>query len=164
MRKINPNRAVLATFVAALLGGATFAVPYGLAIWDLPKQAVLGFVINLWLGVSLIWYIGILVVAGPCWAILHHLNKRETWHAILLGATLLFLLSLAVHTSGFDGQSPNKHFVVRASTVIWENGQLTQAGWNAAFINSLLPALIGAVLGWVIWFIAYDRAEPTSKA
>ena len=108
----------------------------------------------------IIWLIGVVVLGGPFWWLLHRFHKRGWITAVGLGLGLTFLISFGFSTNGF-GFLPMGNVSFSASDSggkTWIRGGLTAHGWHQAFWGSLWFSISGACAGFVTWWVAYRRA------
>ena len=103
--------------VAAAVGGVAGAVVILSGLFALPIS-------------FLIWLIGLVVIAGPGWWVLHRFGARCQEAAMIYGGGLTFLV-LAMLSAG--GANP------------------------AGLTGSAIMAAIGVAVGWVVAWIAYSR-------
>lgn len=103
------------------------------------------------------WAIGISVVGGPLWLILHDAGWRQPWIAGLGGALAPFCVAFALSTNMFTGSEPGTTYFVGGG-LIWDHGVLTAFGWRSALNGAVLYALYGFAVGLLIWRIAYRKA------
>ena len=111
---------------------------------------------------SIIWAAGLLLLATLPWALLHHYRRRGWGSAVALGIVLTFIVWFGVATYGFglsipgdlrDAGSPGGPTVV--------DGRLTSQGWIEAFQKAWVFSVAGALVGFVVWRVAYRRAKTT---
>jgi hypothetical protein len=106
------------------------------------------------------WAAGLCLIAPLPWAILHRYGKRSWWIAMAFGTILTFVVALGLMTKGFnlfvlvDGFSASD-----SGGPTWIDGQLTRHGWVEALIVALACSVAGALVGFVVWRIAY-RSPP----
>lgn len=163
------GRAALALLVAAILG------PLLLTISEIVFSAARGGAVSLAEGwnsiaapfaavIAPFFAIFLLFVGFPAWLALD-LTGRRSWRWLAAtGALLGFAVSLWLtvtirfvpsprHSEGFRG---GLVFDYKDAIVATPAG-ITAHGWWTAFVESLPPALACALLGLVIWRIAYRR-------
>ena len=100
----------------------------------------------MWVMGSLFVGIGITAVAGPLWLVMHVAGLRKMRHAALVGATTALALFVGAQTYGFgmfDGPVTD--------------GRTAMFRWISAVATSLILALVAALIGAVMWRIAYRR-------
>lgn len=171
-RNLTVPRVVVALFVGAAIGGALWGFGYGWGLYHSTNPShghnyflKYGLLNSLWIGLfaAVFWLIGLVVIAGPFWIILHESRKREIWHAALLGAGLLGLLILGLSTGGFDGESNSTNSMKSGQVWIWQDSQLTAEGWKRAFKSSGLAGLLGTMIGGIMWKISYRKTGASSN-
>ncbi|MGL4314951.1 MAG: hypothetical protein ACRCSO_13280 [Sphingomonas sp.] len=91
----------------------------------------------------------ITAVAGPLWLVLHLTGRRGPLHAALTGGATGFVVFLAAqtHALGLAVDAP----VTDAATTLFR--------WASAAATSLILALAAALIGVVMWRVAYYRAR-----
>lgn len=99
--------------------------------------------LGVWLLLGLLtiacWSLGLLIVGGPAWFIMHRSGLTRRFHALIVGA---LVAGVAGYIMGALAYAP---FPV---------------AWFIAF------SLIGMMAGWIVWALAYGpngRIEPASK-
>ena len=156
------GRATAAMAIGALLGGAIFSAQN---LWGI--YIVFGFTDLIQFGIRqsvpglvfacIVWGMGIFLLGGPIWLILHHRGVRQAWAAVAVGGTLPFIVAMALRTKLFTGRDPTMDYSSAGGRVLWNDGVLTPDGWQSAVEVSLLYALFGSIIGAVIWRIAYRK-------
>lgn len=105
-----------------------------------------------------IWGAGLAVIATPPWAGLHLLGWREWWVAALLGAALTFLAVLTLMTGLYGLHMSGASFSAGdGGGRTWDNGALTAYGLVQAVKLAGACSAMGAIVGLVVWRIAYRR-------
>ena len=109
---------------------------------------------------AVVWGAGLCLAAPLPWAILHRYTKRRWPVAVAFGTLLTFVVALALVTKGFALFSVTEGFSASDNGgPTWVDGRLTQHGWVEAFNVALICSLAGALVGVVVWRIAYRRAS-----
>ncbi|NEX92393.1 hypothetical protein [Caulobacter sp. 17J65-9] len=141
-----PLRAVLGLLVGAAAAGALWcplALPVTSSViwrtpdvWTFVRLAAQG-----WVSVTPIYLAGLFALGAPGWAVMHNSGLRRPTDAMSLGAGLN-LAPIALLLALFLAAPPH-HAPV------------------ALFALTGAAALAGAVVGWVIWRVAYRRVALT---
>lgn len=106
------------------------------------------------------------VFAGIPWAVFHLIGFRSWWIAPLAGFAVAFAIAFYMTTQG--GQSypelQTSTWIQGRATII--DGRLTPYGQSlygpeAAIRNGVLFGAVGAVIGFILWRIAYRRSSPS---
>ena len=167
------GRAALALLVAALVGPILLWIST-IAFWALRGDVdglANGEDLILWIRAFLAMHVPIflpflLFIGFPAWLALD-LTGRRSWRWLAAtGALLGFAVSLWLtvtlrfvpsprHSEGFRGGLVFDH----KDTIVATPAGITAHGWRTAVIESLPPALACALLGLVIWRIAYRRTS-----
>lgn len=90
----------------------------------------------------------ITAVAAPLWLVLHLTGRRGPIHAALTGGIVGFGVFMAAQTHGFG--------LVDAPL---SDAATTLFRWASAVATSLILALAAALIGLVMWRVAYYRAR-----
>lgn len=105
------------------------------------------------------------VFAGIPWAVLHLIGFRSWWIAPLAGFAVVFAIAFYMTTQGGHSypELQTSTWIQGRATMI--EGRLTPYGESlygpaAAIRNGVLFGAVGAVVGFVIWRIAYRRPPP----
>lgn len=97
---------------------------------------------------SVLSSLAVTAIAAPIWLVMHLSGRRKPRHAMLVGAVTGFLVFAAGQTYGFGlGDAP----VSDAATVMMR--------WLSAAATSLILAVLSAIVGLVMWRVAYRRAR-----
>ncbi|HWT96291.1 MAG TPA: hypothetical protein VN229_01710 [Terriglobales bacterium] len=103
-----------------------------------------------------IYAIGLIAIAAPIWAFLHQRGRRQTRHALALGALAAFCVRFAMDAIPAVMFAPIGGYSAADSggdTII--DGATTLHGWIEIFQAAVFAAAIGAIVGLVIWCVAY---------
>ncbi|MES1974126.1 MAG: hypothetical protein V4472_16825 [Pseudomonadota bacterium] len=135
------DRAGLALAAGGLLGGAFAAVLVVLGGPPSPLGIVIGFIVG-----TVITAMAAIAVAGPLWLVAHAIGRRGPVTAALIGAIAGFALFLGGQTYGFG------LFTMPAT-----DARTLMFRWISAIATSLILAALSAVIGLVMWRVAYRR-------
>lgn len=105
------------------------------------------------------WLVSISLLGGPIWFWLHRAGLRHLWVAAIVGALVPMFGSVAYSTNMFKGRTDSGYSEYAGGGQIWESGVLTPFGWQSAFQGALVYGVMGAVIGCLIWRVAYRRSE-----
>src|SRR5947209_4016765 len=154
-------RAVAGLFVGAV-SGTVLVVAYALVDglqathYSAPDFGSLYVIL---IAATIVWTLGLLVIAPLPWWLLHAAGSRSWLTAIALGFVLTFVVVLAALTHGF-GLSIEEPFSVRDfGGATWLDGKLTPHGWQEALTGAYMCALAGAIVGYVVWKVAYRKTD-----
>ena len=157
-------RVICAIIVGAVLGGLYFAVSYAIGkylqfgteyFWKYTIENASGvFVLA-----STVWLAGILVLGCPVWWWLHRKGWRYWWIAAGVGAVAPAVFVFLRSTRYLTGQASGRFSYTQGKTKIWENGILTFDGWLDAAYSAAFFGLLGAIIGFLIWRIAYRKTR-----
>jgi hypothetical protein len=158
----SPGRVVLALMVGAALGTAITSADYliGLyrvngpdhfATYGLQKSASVSLI------AYPIWLVFITVFGGPVWLLLHKLALRSWFAAVISGAIISFIVTLAMQTGMFTGRASSGWSYYGSGGEQWSGGVMTPFGWKIALIGSADFALIGGIVALVIWAVGYRK-------
>lgn len=137
------DRAGLALGVGAALGGAiVLALVLAAGTRD-PLQLVTAWVIG-----AVFVGIGITAVAGPLWLVMHVAGLRRARHAALVGAVTAMAIFVGAQTWGFGLLDMP---VIDTNTLVVK--------WLSAVATSAVVAVFAALIGVIMWRIAYRRQE-----
>ncbi|HEY1559664.1 MAG TPA: hypothetical protein VGF71_02110 [Caulobacteraceae bacterium] len=155
----------------ALVAGAALATSLSAAQWltyavdAFGLDAVVGFALRGLLVVFLngffSWFMGLILIGGPAWWLLHRHGFRGWRAAILTGMVLTFvaMLVLAIPIPGQGPGWPPSRDAIKApptgSVVVYK---ITQHGWELIGLRALLTAFVGGAVALLVWRVAYRRA------
>lgn len=164
--------------LAAVLAGAAAG---GLGVVLLPLAIMLGdglisgrfSVLDLlqlcevWVLTSIVWLVGLTVAGLPAWIVLHRRGRRGWRAAVALGAGLTFTVFMLL-SFGDDliREPPPTGSTFSAGDAFGQivvDNQTTAYGYFTKVLVSAIFALIGAVVGWVVWRVAY-RSDPVAAS
>lgn len=148
----NITRSVVAILIGTVIGGALNAVA---VIWPPSASRWPAFIDATTLCGATIG-LGLLVFASPAWWFLHRAGWRGPATAGILGATLGFVVAVAL-LALLPGQAEYLHGDTYDLFV--RDGVITSEGWAHFLMWSGQQALICAVVGLAIWRVAYRRAS-----
>jgi hypothetical protein len=110
---------------------------------------------------SVIWFAGLCLAAPLPWAILHHYKMRSWPIAVAIGAILTFIVVLGLVTKGFNLFVVAEGFSASDDGgPTWVNGRITSHGWVEALKVALMCSIAGAMVGAVVWRVAYRAPSP----
>ncbi|OYY67741.1 hypothetical protein [Sphingomonas sp. 28-63-12] len=133
------DRAGLAIAVGGVLGGAVATGLAALGAESGPLALVAAFMLG-----SLLCALAITAVAAPVWIVLHATGRRRAGHAALVGAATGFIVFVFGQTYGFG------MFYAPPSDI-----QTLLFRWASAAATSLVLAAIAALIGLIMWRVAY---------
>lgn len=145
-RPLSIIRAVLALAVGTVIGAVALELSMMLGELDYtvpsPKASFSDFV-SIFIYGSVLWGIGLFVIAPLPWALLHHLGWRSLSSAVGLGATLAALTTFAIMNDWMPvgGSDPSERTL------------------PAAIIFAGIMAVQGALVATAVWWIAYRWPE-----
>ena len=135
------DRAGLALGAGGLLGGAFAAVLVAFGGSPTLFAVAVGFVIGV-----VITAMTVVAVAGPLWIVAHALGRRGPVTAMLVGTIAGFALFLGGQTYMFG-----------LYTMPATDSQTLMFRWISAVATSLILAALSALIGLVMWRVAYRR-------
>ncbi len=101
-----------------------------------------------WIIGSIFIGIGMTAVAGPLWLVMHVAGLRRARHAALVGALAALAIFVGAQTYGFGLlEMP----VIDSRTLLFR--------WASAVATSAVLAAVAALIGAIMWRIAYRRAR-----
>jgi len=162
-----PGRVILALLAGAMVGACLVAASSILSMElyssNDPKLLEL-----IWLGLFVgngafvIFAVGLSLVGGPAWLLLHNLGWRGWPEAIAVGILLTFAASLCLQ-SGWPLPPPTKstYSADDSGGPLIINNIVTAHGWTIFVQQSMQLSIVGGIVGLTIWRIAYRRKQPT---
>jgi hypothetical protein len=107
-------------------------------------------------GVAWLFFAGGLTIVGvPLWWAFHRMGWRSARAALALGFVATFSVSVVTNTVRLpDPEGAQTSFGDSGGMVV-EEGHITSYGWYRVLWDSTEFALLGAVVGAVIWRLAY---------
>ncbi|MEM8617704.1 MAG: hypothetical protein AAGF20_12330, partial [Pseudomonadota bacterium] len=106
-----------------------------------------------------VWFGIIALFGGPCWILLHKLRLRHWFIASGAAAIVSFLVILSIATRMFSGQAEGNFSYYGRGGQQWQEGVMTSFGWKIALLSATEFAVIGAIVGFTIWAVAYRRSK-----
>jgi hypothetical protein len=103
--------------------------------------------------------IGLAFCGAPVWLVLHATGRRRWQNAVVAGALVPFIVSLAFTTRFFTGRASGQWSYYGNGGDHWIDGKITMFGITMALQSAAQLAAIGALVGLVIWRVAYRRIE-----
>ena len=135
------DRAGLALGIGSALGGG---IALGLLMLGGTRDPLA--LSAMWVMGSLMVGIGITAVAGPLWLVMHVAGLRKMRHAAMVGATTALAIFVGAQTYGFGMfEGP----IMDGRTALFR--------WISAGATSLILALVAALIGAIMWRVAYRR-------
>jgi hypothetical protein len=105
----------------------------------------------------IIYFVGIVFFGLPVWRFLHTSGRRTWQYALLSGAFVPFIVYMGLATGFFTGHANGNWSYYGNGGDHWIDGVITLFGIKIALINAAKLAGIGALIGLVIWRVAYRR-------
>ncbi len=166
-KRTSSVRAALALLVGATLGASwtTFGYLDGMIKvngfsyfqqWGF-KNGTVVFVMSF-----LCWLAGLVVIAGPSWALARWRGWLNWHHALIAGFALPSVASLVLTTRFFTGRSSDQFTFGVSEGRIWDNGVLTAIGWEEAWRGSFEFGVLGALITIACWFVVYGGKQADS--
>lgn len=156
------KRPFLGLLAGALFGGFVvslwFSVPgllSGLAKGE-PQQTLQelrDFMPTVMIIAAIIFAFGLVFIASPAWVYLHSKGRTHPKHALLLGLTTCFVVSLGVALTASHNMGV---FTVDGRALILDSRR-TFYGWLIVLKDAVLFANLGGMVALVIWRVAYRR-------
>lgn len=135
------DRVGLALGTGSALGGALIV---GLNLYAGERDPMM--LMGTWLLGTVFVAIGITAVVGPLWLVMHVAGLRRARHAALVGALSALAIFVGAQTWGFGVlEMP----VMDNLTLIYR--------WLSALATSAVLAALAALIGLIMWRIAYRR-------
>ena len=135
------DRAGLALGAGGLMGGTIASILVAIGGPPSPLGIVVGFVIG-----AMITAMTVIAVAAPLWLVVHAIGRRGPGTAALVGAAAGFALFLGGQTYGFG------LFAMPAT-----DARTLMFRWISAVATSVILAALSALIGLVMWRVAYRR-------
>ena len=135
------DRVGLALAAGSALGGALVV---GLRLVAGERNPM--FLTGSWLLGAVFVAIGITAVVGPLWLVMHVAGLRRARHAALIGALAALAIFVAAQTWGFG----------MLDMPIMDNRTWLYV-WLSALATSAVLAVAAALIGLIMWRIAYRR-------
>lgn len=141
--RLTPGTVLWALAAAAMTGAGLTALMFGLGVGLFPDAGLPGLVLMppAFLLALPAWLVGLAVLGGPCWWMLHYLGARSRRAAAVAGALLTFALA----------------GVYAALCVPAEPAQASGRAWTWAWTFAGGMAAAGGGAGWVLATIAYPK-------
>jgi hypothetical protein len=135
------DRVGLALGLGSVLGGG---IALGLTLLGGDRDPL--HLVMLFLLGTLFVGIGITAVAGPLWLVMHVAGLRRWYHAAMVGAFTALAIFIGAQTYQFG--------LLEMPAL---DGRTWMFRWISAIGTSLLLAIVAAVIGLIMWRIAYRR-------
>lgn len=141
--RLTPGTVLWAGAAAAMTGAGLTALMFGLGVGPLPGMGLPGLVLMppAFLLSFPAWQVGLAVIGGPCWWMLHSLGARSRRAAAAAGALLTFAVA-----GGYA-----------ALTVQAEPARALDPAWTWALTFAGGMAAAGGAAGWVLAQTAYPQ-------
>jgi hypothetical protein len=159
-------RACVALLIGALVASsatilliACVAIGSNITDWN-SFVAQMGFAFVL---AALVYALGLLLLAAPLWAFLHKMGHRSWKAAGLLGAMLGFIVTLLFYISPtwpIRPEGSRSSFGGSAGLLV-EDNVVTLLGWATFLSYSAIHGVICALVGILIWRLAYRTVSPS---
>jgi len=104
------------------------------------------------------WGVGLVVIGGPAWSLLHFTGYRTWLVALLLGFCLPFVVFFLINTEFLTGYREGWSSYSQGGRQ-WLDGRLTGFGWWMAAVNSAVMGAFGALVALLTWKIAYGGKQ-----
>ncbi len=150
----------LFTVVVATASLSSIFVFFSCFAWDDLERslhAATNSAVGAFLIILVVYGLGMLLFASPIWGALHLSGRRNWHHAVVTGFLLPFglvcLIAFAPSGSSFSSYSEGGQQ--------WIGGAITNFGIYVALRNAALLGAIGAVQGFLVWYLAYRPAAPS---
>lgn len=115
--------------------------------------------IPVFVGAALTWGQGLIVFAALPWYVLHRLGLRGWRTAITLGAGLTFTAGALFQFMELWNRAGQTGTYGDGTGTILIDGWPTLYGWRVTLELPILLALAGAIVGWVVWRVAYGKSS-----
>lgn len=160
-------RAALALVVGAMVASPlTMLVLLGPAIAEDAGQLneylpQLAFVL---IAAAIVYAIGLVFLAAPCWLLLHRQGHRSWRVAAALGGALGFVVTFLLYVSPTFPIRPegSSSSFGGSEGMLVEDNVVTALGWTTFLGYSVVYGLLCSVIGILIWRIAYRRVSAAS--
>lgn len=164
MYETTPGRVIVSIIYGALLGAGIIC---GVDLWgaylthgkDYFVQYDLFKANDIFIVAFLVWVTSISLCGGPVWWWLHRKRLRQLWVAAVAGAIIPFVVTFAISTQLFTGRMSGLSSSSSDGGQKWKDGVLTTFGWQMAFEGALTYGVMGAIIGCLIWRLAYRRSK-----
>jgi hypothetical protein len=162
VQQVSIRSAVAGLFVGSVAGAflvSSFAVIEGVVSSEFKIAPDLAMGIGIAVYAFVVWAAGLFILAPLPWYVLHRSGYRGFLPAMIFGFVAASVTVAAALTRGF-GLIPQDPFSVWDSGgATWIDGKQTLHGWTETFKAALLCGLCGAVVGLIVWRIAYRRTR-----
>lgn len=153
------GRVAMAIAAGTLTGAALIAV-WSMVGANAVDAVLLRGALVVFVYAAVVWSMGLIVVASVPWSILHYFEYRNWPVAVGLGSILTFIVVSGFLTNGFGAYTGSGGFSAADSGgPTWVDGHLTTYGWREAFSFAAICSVAGAIVGFVVWRMAYRTAE-----
>lgn len=155
-------RAAIALILGAMLGGpltiTVMLAPAIIADFYSPTTFLAQFAYAS-IAATVVFAVGLLFLATPCWVLLHRLGHRSWRSAAILGGALGFGVTFLLYvlpTFPIQPEGSSSSFGDSGGALI-EDNVVTLHGWATFAGYSLLIGVMCAGVGLFIWRLAYRR-------
>jgi hypothetical protein len=104
-----------------------------------------------------VWLLGLVLLGSPCWWLLHRMKMRQWRSAVILGGSMTAVVFMALQIPHPLGSGSSYSASDGGGRTVIDNA-LTAHGWFLAIMASLAWGCVGALIGLVVWRVAYRRA------
>lgn len=162
----------LARAALALLIGAVVAGPISILVvlapaiaLDYDGQNLLAQFMFASVAAMIVYALGLVILAAPCWILLHQRGHRSWRAAAALGGVLGFIVTLLLYVSPTFPIRPEGSSISTGGSggMLIDNNVVTAHGWTMFLSYSLIYALVCATVGLLIWRIAYRRQSASAN-
>lgn len=155
-------RAVLALIVGAVAGGVIVSAVLSISFtMDAPGARFSpALALLIFVYAFVVWGAGLFAIAPLPWIALHVTHRRGWPYAVILGGLATFVTMLAFLTNGFGLVNRSGFSATDAVGPTWIDGWITGRGWLEAAEMAGIVALIGTVVGFAVWRVAYRHTSP----
>jgi hypothetical protein len=153
------SRAVLALVVGTIVG--TIIVTLFAVLTDINyfrEYGGPGVIPLVFIYAAFFWGAGLFLVAPLPWVILHRYHQRTWPLAVAFGIILTFVVVLGLMTYGF-GLFTSGYSAADNGGPLWIDGRLTLHGWAEAAKVAAMCGVAGALVGLVVWRVAYRASQ-----
>ena len=156
------HRLIVRAIVAgAFVGGLTAAAQFlagRLAMLSVDALASTAMIAGYVLVIAMIvWGLGIVLVGGPFWWMVHKIGLRGWLPASAMGFALPFLVTLAVAALHSQPSKSGSSWTSDGGGMTSVNGLLTTHGWAVQMSSSVLLGISGVLVALTIQRLAYRR-------
>lgn len=155
--RLRATRILPALFAGAVVGAAVVALAFNLPYLLQTGRGGMFMILMTFIVALVLWAAGLAVIGGPLWSIAERAGRRSFHHAVALGLIMTFMAAILL-TFLMDGGTES---LAESGRELVQQGQRTPYGLLVIVRDSGLLALLGGVVGGVVWRIAYRREAET---